>query len=72
MISQVRCKLKPCHVKCSLIVLLDPQTGSGYSLIVAEDESGMRAIGQALAARPAEDRIGIDPNKIETPVAYPF
>jgi hypothetical protein len=52
--------------------LLDPQTGKGYSLIVAQDESGMRTIGKALAARTAEDRIGIDPDKTENLIASAF
>lgn len=52
--------------------LQDPQTGKGYSLIVARDEPAMRAIGQALAAREPGDRVGIDADRTENLVAYPF
>jgi hypothetical protein len=52
--------------------LRDTESGKDYSLIVAEDESGMESIGAALAARSPEDRVGVEPDTVQTLIAHVF
>jgi len=52
--------------------LEDRDTGIAYSLTVFEDATAARAAGEALAARPADKRVGVDPDKVEFLAAHPF
>jgi hypothetical protein len=52
--------------------MLDEQAGKAYSLVVVEDEeSGARA-REALVQRPAERRVGVDPDHVQFLTAVPF
>lgn len=39
----------------------NPETGKAISFVVLEDANAARAMGEALARRPVENRVGVDP-----------
>lgn len=43
----------------------NPETGKAISFVVLEDANAARAMGEALARRPVEDRVGVDPDHVE-------
>jgi len=43
----------------------DPKSGKAISFVVLEDATAARAMGEALARRPVEDRVGVDPDQVE-------
>jgi hypothetical protein len=45
--------------------LLDPNTRKAVSIVVVEKQEAGRAVQAALAARPADARVGIDPDHVE-------
>ena len=45
--------------------LLDPQTGKSFSLTVYEDAEAAKTAGQRMQARPAEKRVGVEPDTVE-------
>ncbi len=44
--------------------MLDPKTGKALSIVVVDGPATFAAMGQALAARPPEDRVGVDPDHV--------
>jgi hypothetical protein len=52
--------------------LHDPQTGKAFSLTVYEDADAVKAAGQRMQARPADERVGVDPDTVEWLEAHPF
>ena len=52
--------------------MLDEQSGKAYSLIVLEDEATAARIREALDRRPAERRVGIDPDRVQFLTARAF
>lgn len=45
--------------------LHDPKTGKALSLVVLEDANSVQAMREALARRPPETRVGVDPDQVE-------
>ncbi len=43
----------------------DPKSGKAISFVVLDDADAARAMGEALARRPVEDRVGVDPDQVE-------
>jgi hypothetical protein len=52
--------------------LSDPRSGKGLSIVIIESPDVGRAIAEALDARPADARVGIDPDEVEFFTAEPF
>lgn len=52
--------------------MLDEQSGTAYSLVVVEDEASSTRVSEALAARPDERRVGVDPDQVRYLTAIPF
>ena len=52
--------------------LRDPQTGKAFSLSVYEDTDAAKAAGQRMQARPADKRVGVDPDSVRWLEAHPF
>jgi hypothetical protein len=52
--------------------LRDPKTNKGLSITIYEDRDALRRAGTALAARPTDDKVGIDPDTVEFFEAIPF
>jgi len=52
--------------------LHDPETGKAMSLVVLEDADAAQALGAALAQRPAEKRVGVEPDQVQFLEAQPF
>ncbi|HTA06810.1 MAG TPA: hypothetical protein VK774_10635 [Solirubrobacteraceae bacterium] len=52
--------------------LRDPQTGKAFSLSVYEDADAAKAAGQRMQARPADERVGVDPDSVQWLEARPF
>ncbi len=52
--------------------LHDPKTSKGMSIIVLEGPEAAKAVGEALARRPEDQRVGIDPDHVEFFQAQPF
>jgi len=52
--------------------MLDEQSGKAYSLVVFEDEASRVRVREALAQRPAERRVGVDPDHVQFLTATPF
>jgi hypothetical protein len=52
--------------------MLDEQSGKAYSLVVLEDESSRARVREALAQRPAERRVGVEPDHVQFLTATPF
>ena len=52
--------------------MLDEQSGTAYSLIVLEDEPSSALLREALAQRPAERLIGVDPDHVQFLTARVF
>jgi hypothetical protein len=52
--------------------MLDGQSGKAYSLVVVEDEASAARVQTALAERPAERRVGVDPDHVEFLTALAF
>jgi len=52
--------------------MLDELSGKAYSLIVLEDEATDARIHEALAQRPAERRVGVDPDHVQFLTARAF
>ncbi len=50
----------------------DPQTGKAFSLSVYEDTEAAKAAGQRMQARPADRRVGVEPDTVEWLEAHPF
>jgi hypothetical protein len=50
----------------------DPQTGKAYSLTVYEDADSAKTAGQRMRARPADKRVGVEPDTVEWLEAHPF
>lgn len=44
--------------------LHDPDTGKAMSVVVFDDEQGLREAGRRLAARSDAERVGIDPDGV--------
>jgi hypothetical protein len=44
--------------------LHDPTTGEALSIVIADGPEAFEAIGQALAARAPEDRVGVEPDRV--------
>jgi hypothetical protein len=45
--------------------LRDPKTNKGLSITIYEDVDALRHAGAALAARPANSKVGIEPELVE-------
>ena len=43
----------------------DSKRGKAISFVVFEDANAARAVAEALARRPVEDRVGVDPDQVE-------
>lgn len=52
--------------------MLDEQSGRAYSLVVLEDEATRARVLDALAQRPAERRVGVDPDHVQFLTAVAF
>jgi hypothetical protein len=52
--------------------LRDPQTGKGYAFTVYENADAAKAAGQRMQARPADKRVGAEPDTVEWLEAHPF
>jgi hypothetical protein len=52
--------------------LRDPDTGKAVSVTVYEDAEALGRAGKALAARPDQRKVGIDPDRVELMEAYAF
>jgi hypothetical protein len=52
--------------------MLDQRSGKAYSLIVLEDEASGARVNQALAQRPPERRVGVDPDDVQFLTAIAF
>lgn len=52
--------------------MLDEHSGKAYSLVVTEDEASSARVREALAQRPAERRVGVDPDQVQFLTATPF
>jgi len=52
--------------------MVDEQSGKFYSLVVVEDEAGGARVREALAQRPADRRVGVDPDYVQLPTAIAF
>lgn len=52
--------------------LRDPKTNKAMSITIYEDGDALRQVGAALAARPTDRTVGIDPDTIEFFQATPF
>jgi hypothetical protein len=52
--------------------MLDEQSGTAYSLVVLEDETAAARVREALAHRPAERRVGVDPDHVKFLTAIVF
>jgi hypothetical protein len=52
--------------------LRDPETGMVFSLTVYENADAARAAGQRMQARPADRRVGVDPDTVAWLEAHPF
>jgi hypothetical protein len=52
--------------------LVDPRTRRAMSIVVFEDEDGLRRAGDALARRAPDQRVGASPDRVEVLVAEPF
>jgi hypothetical protein len=50
----------------------EPGGGKALSIVVVEDEDAARAVAQALAGRPADQRVGVEPDTVELFEAHPF
>lgn len=50
----------------------EPGGGKALSILVVEDEEAGRAVAQALAARPGDQRVGIEPDAVEFFEAHAF
>jgi hypothetical protein len=48
------------------------QPGKAYSLVVVEDEASGARVREALAERPTERRVGVDPDHVQFLTAIPF
>jgi hypothetical protein len=52
--------------------LRDPETGKAVSLSVYKDADAAKAAGQRMQARPADKRVGVDPDGVQWLEAHPF
>jgi hypothetical protein len=52
--------------------LHDPKSNKAMSITVYEDPTAAQAAGKALAERPDDHRVGIDPDQVEFFQAEPF
>jgi hypothetical protein len=52
--------------------LHDEETGTAYSLVVLRDADAIGAVRDALAARPADQRVGTDPDNVRFLTAHAF
>ena len=52
--------------------MLDEQSGTAYSLVVVEDEASSARVRAALAQRPAERHVGVDPDHVQFLTARVF
>jgi hypothetical protein len=52
--------------------MLDEHSGEAYSLVVVEDEASSARVQEALAQRPADRRVGVDPDHVQFLTAIPF
>ena len=52
--------------------MFDQRSGKAYSLIVLEDEASGARVAQALAQRPPERRVGVDPDDVQFLTAIAF
>lgn len=52
--------------------MLDERSGKAYSLVVVEDEASGARVREALAQRPSERRVGVDPDHVQFLSAIPF
>ena len=52
--------------------MLDEQSGTAYSLVVVEDEASRARVQAALARRPSERRVGVDPDRVQFLTARAF
>ena len=52
--------------------LHNEETGTAYSLVVFEDAGAIGAVRDALAARPADQRVGADPDNVQFLTARAF
>jgi hypothetical protein len=52
--------------------LRDPDSGKGLSVTVYEDAEALGRAGKALAARPDDRKVGMDPDRVELMEAFAF
>jgi hypothetical protein len=52
--------------------MVDEQSGKFYSLVVVEDEASAARVREALAQRPAERRVGVNPDHVQLLTAIAF
>jgi hypothetical protein len=52
--------------------LRDPQTGKAFSLTVYEDAEAAKEARQRMQARPADKRVGVEPDDVEWLEAHRF
>jgi hypothetical protein len=52
--------------------MLDEESGKAYSLVVVQDRASGARVQAALAQRPAERRVGVDPDDVQFLTARAF
>lgn len=52
--------------------MVDERSGTAYSLVVVEDEASGARVRTALAERPPERRVGVDPDQVQFLTARAF
>ena len=52
--------------------LHDPKSNKAMSITVYEDPTAAQAAGKALAERPDDQKVGVDPDQVEFLQAEPF
>ena len=52
--------------------LRDPNTNKGVSVAVFEDKDALARVRDALARRPEDRKVGVEPDEIEFFEAFPF
>jgi hypothetical protein len=71
-VDQLRTTVKETAGYVAGFHLRDPRSGKAMSVVVLEDEQAIGRIREALAQRPEQDRVGIEPDHVEFLEAFAF
>jgi hypothetical protein len=71
-IDQLRTTVKQTPGYVAGFHLRNPQTGKAISLVVLEDERAIANMRDALAQRPEQNKVGIEPDQVEFLEAFAF